>query len=41
MKISTIVRTILTLILLFGMYDETGVYTTIFAFLMIIYTEVK
>ena len=36
----TIIRWILSLLLMVGIYSETGIWTTLFAFLVCCYTEI-
>jgi len=40
MKISTIIRALLTIALLIGVYFETGIFTTIFLSLLALSTEI-
>lgn len=38
---TTIIRYALTIFMLWGIYGETGVFTTIFAFVMAVYMELN
>ena len=36
-----IARIVLTIVLLVGVYTETGIFTTLFAFLLLLDTEIR
>lgn len=40
-KIADVIRIVLSLALIFGVYTETGIWTSIFAFLVSLYIECK